>query len=63
MSHVLDFRDKATELFEWIKTLESEKFEHIERLKKQKYEVRKQIAKKTRGQETFTPIVICSVFP
>ncbi|KAK2867463.1 hypothetical protein Q8A67_025580 [Cirrhinus molitorella] len=32
-------RDKAQELFEWIKTLEAEKFEHMERLKRQKYEV------------------------
>lgn len=32
-------REKAKELYEWIKTLESEKFDHMERLKKQKYEV------------------------
>ncbi|XP_051740994.1 troponin T type 3a (skeletal, fast) [Ctenopharyngodon idella] len=32
-------KEKAQELFEWIKTLESEKFEHSERLKKQKYEI------------------------
>ncbi|KAI2648205.1 Troponin T, fast skeletal muscle isoforms [Labeo rohita] len=32
-------RDKAQELFDWIKTLEAEKFEHMERLKRQKYEV------------------------
>ncbi|XP_051978702.1 troponin T type 3a (skeletal, fast), partial [Xyrauchen texanus] len=32
-------REKANELFEWMKTLESEKFDHTERLKKQKYEV------------------------
>ncbi|KAG1938299.1 troponin T type 3a (skeletal, fast) isoform X1 [Pimephales promelas] len=32
-------KDKAQELFEWIKTLESEKFEHTERLKRQKYEI------------------------
>lgn len=58
MSCVLDFRDKAQELFDWIKTLESEKFEHTERLKRQKYEVRKQIAKETRGQETFMNLYI-----
>ncbi|KAK3526580.1 hypothetical protein QTP70_030719 [Hemibagrus guttatus] len=32
-------KDKARELYEWIKTLESEKFDHMERLKRQKYEV------------------------
>ncbi|XP_053093059.1 troponin T type 3a (skeletal, fast) isoform X4 [Pangasianodon hypophthalmus] len=32
-------REKAKELHEWMKTLESEKFDHMERLKKQKYEV------------------------
>ncbi|KAF5903891.1 troponin T, fast skeletal muscle isoforms-like isoform X4, partial [Clarias magur] len=32
-------REKAKELFEWMKTLEAEKFDHMERLKKQKYEV------------------------
>ncbi|XP_055049124.1 troponin T type 3a (skeletal, fast) isoform X1 [Misgurnus anguillicaudatus] len=32
-------REKAKELADWIKTLESEKYEHMERLKKQKYEV------------------------
>uniref|UniRef100_A0A673FVY8 Troponin T type 3a (skeletal, fast) n=1 Tax=Sinocyclocheilus rhinocerous TaxID=307959 RepID=A0A673FVY8_9TELE len=38
-------RDKAQELFEWIKTLEAEKFEHMERLKRQKYEVRERTVK------------------
>lgn len=33
-------RDKITELYEWMRQLESEKFEHMERLKRQKYEVR-----------------------
>ncbi|XP_047675986.1 troponin T type 3a (skeletal, fast) isoform X5 [Tachysurus fulvidraco] len=32
-------KEKAKELYEWIKTLESEKFDHMERLKRQKYEV------------------------
>ncbi|XP_036390789.1 troponin T, fast skeletal muscle isoforms-like isoform X3 [Megalops cyprinoides] len=32
-------RDKAKELWEWMKTLESEKFDHLEKLKRQKYEV------------------------
>uniref|UniRef100_A0A671KE75 Troponin T type 3a (skeletal, fast) n=1 Tax=Sinocyclocheilus anshuiensis TaxID=1608454 RepID=A0A671KE75_9TELE len=41
--YLVDFRDKAQELSEWIKTLEAEKFEHMERLKRQKYEVRERI--------------------
>ncbi|TSK45843.1 Troponin T, fast skeletal muscle isoforms [Bagarius yarrelli] len=32
-------KEKAKELYEWLKTLEAEKFDHMERLKKQKYEV------------------------
>ncbi|KAJ8249108.1 hypothetical protein GJAV_G00231250 [Gymnothorax javanicus] len=32
-------RDKAKELWDWMKTLESEKFDHMERLKRQRYEV------------------------
>ncbi|KAK6309196.1 hypothetical protein J4Q44_G00206590 [Coregonus suidteri] len=32
-------KEKAKELHEWMKTLESEKFDHMERLKRQKYEV------------------------
>uniref|UniRef100_A0A3P9IE44 Troponin T type 3a (skeletal, fast) n=1 Tax=Oryzias latipes TaxID=8090 RepID=A0A3P9IE44_ORYLA len=31
-------KDKITELYEWMRQLESEKFEHMERLKRQKYE-------------------------
>lgn len=46
---LVDFRDKAEELFEWIKTLEAEKFEHMERLKRQKYEVREKIDEGTRN--------------
>ncbi|XP_064169488.1 troponin T, fast skeletal muscle isoforms-like isoform X2 [Anguilla rostrata] len=32
-------REKAKELWEWMKTLESEKYDHMEKLKRQKYEV------------------------
>merc|ERR1712168_1553633 len=32
-------REKATEIHEWMLSLESEKFDHLERLKRQKYEV------------------------
>ncbi|XP_030650148.1 troponin T type 3b (skeletal, fast) [Chanos chanos] len=32
-------REKAKEMWEWMRTLESEKFDHMERLKRQKYEV------------------------
>ncbi|XP_062847075.1 troponin T type 3a (skeletal, fast) isoform X2 [Trichomycterus rosablanca] len=32
-------KEKAKEMYEWLKTLEAEKFDHMERLKKQKYEV------------------------
>ncbi|XP_038854579.1 troponin T, fast skeletal muscle isoforms-like isoform X1 [Salvelinus namaycush] len=32
-------KEKAKELHEWMKTLESEKFDNMERLKRQKYEV------------------------
>ncbi|XP_056595170.1 troponin T type 3a (skeletal, fast) isoform X2 [Triplophysa dalaica] len=32
-------KEKAKELSDWMKTLESEKFDHMERLKKQKYEI------------------------